>query len=168
MTGLLELMNQAAPGRVTDRASTRLAQAHDASHYLLDPELVANAASVDVWSQSPEPRASGRSMTPDRGHEPERTSRVRADSGRHAQALPHVTLLDDGARVRAQPGATSEQSTPVWHRTGHGWAQIRPAKRGTPSAAWWPTAPAGWTGLLHGQVTDRSRSVAVSLLNFGG
>lgn len=105
---LLEALETAAPGRVTDRASVRLARAHDASHYLLVPELVVTAAHSDevaailrACRALAEPltfRAGGTSLSGQAG-----SDNVLVDTRKHFRT---ITVLDDGARVSVQPGAT--------------------------------------------------------------
>ncbi len=107
-SALLGALEAAAPGRVTDRASARLARAHDASHYLLVPELVVTAADADqvaallrACRSLAEPltfRAGGTSLSGQAG-----SDNVLVDTRRHFRA---ITVLDDGARVAVQPGAT--------------------------------------------------------------
>lgn len=108
MSGLLHALEEAAPGRVTDRASERLAKAHDASHYLLVPQLVVTAsdtgqvaALIRACGDLRQPltfRAGGTSLSGQAGSES-----VLVDTRKHFRA---VTVLDNGARVRVQPGAT--------------------------------------------------------------
>lgn len=105
---VLDALEAAAPGRVTDRASARLARAHDASHYLLVPELVVTAADSDqvaailrACGALAAPltfRAGGTSLSGQAG-----SDHVLVDTRKHFRA---ITVLDDGARVSVQPGAT--------------------------------------------------------------
>jgi D-lactate dehydrogenase len=105
---LRQALEAVAPGRVTDRASSRLAKAHDASHYLLVPELVITAADVDqvaaltrTCASLGQPltfRAGGTSLSGQAG-----SDSVLVDTRQHFRG---ITVLDDGARVVVQPGAT--------------------------------------------------------------
>ncbi len=92
----------------TTRVSDRLAAAHDASHYLLTPEVVAapsNAAEVArVLATARELRmpvtfrSGGTSLSGQAG-----TDGILVDVRRRFRDLE---VLDDGARVRAEPGVT--------------------------------------------------------------
>jgi D-lactate dehydrogenase len=105
---LLDALEAAAPGRVTDRTSARLAKAHDASHYLLVPELVVTATDADQIAallracgslRAPLTfRSGGTSLSGQAG-----SDSVLVDTRRQFRA---ITVLDHGARVRVQPGAT--------------------------------------------------------------
>ncbi|MFF3066106.1 FAD-binding and (Fe-S)-binding domain-containing protein [Oerskovia sp. NPDC057915] len=87
---------------------TRVAQAHDASHYLLRPEAVARAQDVpDVVAAFAEARRRGLSVTFRSGG----TSLSGQASGAGLLVdtrtrFTRVEVLDDGARVRCQPGVT--------------------------------------------------------------
>ncbi|MFE4465233.1 FAD-binding and (Fe-S)-binding domain-containing protein [Oerskovia sp. NPDC056781] len=87
---------------------TRVAQAHDASHYLLRPEAVARAQDVpDVVAAFAEARHRGLSVTFRSGG----TSLSGQASGAGLLVdtrtrFTRVEVLDDGARVRCQPGVT--------------------------------------------------------------
>ncbi|GAA3207329.1 FAD-binding and (Fe-S)-binding domain-containing protein [Oerskovia jenensis] len=87
---------------------TRVAQAHDASHYLLRPEAVARAHDVpDVVAAFAEARRRGLSVTFRSGG----TSLSGQASGAGLLVdtrtrFTRVEVLDDGARVRCQPGVT--------------------------------------------------------------
>ncbi|TDC73341.1 FAD-binding and (Fe-S)-binding domain-containing protein, partial [Streptomyces hainanensis] len=93
------------------RALDRLAAAHDASHYLLVPAEVAtprDVGEVAALLRSATERGlpltfrSGGTSLSGQGV----TDGLLADTRRHFR---HVEVLDDGARVRAQPGATVRQ-----------------------------------------------------------
>ncbi len=106
--GLLVALEQAAPGGVAARASDRLGFAHDASHYLLVPQAVVAprdasqvAALLRIGAQHRVPltfRSAGTSLSGQAV-----TAGVLVDTRRHFRA---IEILDDGARVRVQPGAT--------------------------------------------------------------
>ena len=93
---------------VTDRALDRLAMAHDASHYLQVPQAVVTPSCVDeiadlfrVSHQAGVPitfRSGGTSLS-GQGV----TNGILVDSRKKFRS---ITVLDDGARVRVQPGAT--------------------------------------------------------------
>ncbi|HWD61700.1 MAG TPA: FAD-binding oxidoreductase, partial [Humibacter sp.] len=104
MVSLLE----AACGHVAVRASDRLAGAHDASHYLLTPLAVATAddaagvgrilAAARTQRVPVTFRSGGTSLSGQAG-----TTGVLVDT---RTGFRRITVLDDGARVRTQPGAT--------------------------------------------------------------
>jgi len=93
---------------VGSRATDRLAGAHDASHYLLTPQAVATPADVHevrrVIAECAERgvpvtfRSGGTSLSGQAG-----TDGILIDTRRGFRA---IEVLDDGARVRTQPGAT--------------------------------------------------------------
>jgi D-lactate dehydrogenase len=105
---LLAALEQAVPGAVATRASDRLGFAHDASHYLLVPQAVVtprDAAQVGallcVSATSGVPltfRSGGTSLSGQATNDG-----ILVDSRRNFRGLE---VLDDGARVRVQPGAT--------------------------------------------------------------
>jgi len=105
---LLQGLERALPGAVHARATDRLAHAHDASHYLLTPQAVVaptNATDVAALLQAAATlgssltfRSGGTSLSGQAG-----TSAVLVDTRRHFRG---IDVLDDGARVRVQPGAT--------------------------------------------------------------
>jgi D-lactate dehydrogenase len=109
--GLLKALEDAVPGGVRSRALDRLAVAHDASHYLLTPEAVVvptNAAQVaGLLRASAEQgvpltfRAGGTSLSGQAV-----TDGIMVDTRRHFRDLE---VLDDGRRVRVQPGLTVRQ-----------------------------------------------------------
>jgi D-lactate dehydrogenase len=104
-------LEKAAPGRVSSRMSDRLAQAHDASHFLLTPELVVAprdagevGAVMRACREHESPltfRSAGTSLSGQAGG-----AGVLVDTRRHFR---RVEVLDGGARVRVQPGATVRQ-----------------------------------------------------------
>jgi D-lactate dehydrogenase len=108
---LLQVLGGAVPDGVSGRASDRLAMAHDASHYLLTPQAVVTptdvpelAALFAAATRVGVPltfRSGGTSLSGQAG-----TDRVLVDTRRHFR---DITVLDDGARVRVQPGATVRQ-----------------------------------------------------------
>ncbi|WP_436789980.1 FAD-binding and (Fe-S)-binding domain-containing protein [Yinghuangia sp. YIM S10712] len=105
---LLTTLERAAPGAVAARAIDRLAYAHDASHYLLVPRAVVrprNAAQVAellrVSAVQGVPltfRSGGTSLSGQATNDG-----VMVDTRRNFR---DIEVLDDGARVRVQPGAT--------------------------------------------------------------
>ena len=109
--GLLRALEDAAPGAVRSRASDRLAYAHDASHYLLVPQAVVSpvgaaqvAALLAVSAAHGVPltfRSGGTSLSGQAV-----TDGVLVDTRRNFR---EIEVLDDGARVRVQPGATVRQ-----------------------------------------------------------
>lgn len=90
------------------RPTDRLARAHDASHYLLTPEVVVTPATVDevgrVFSVARRRRVAvtlrsgGTSLSGQAG-----TDGILVDVRRHFR---EIEVLDEGRAVRAQPGAT--------------------------------------------------------------
>ncbi|SOC53827.1 FAD-binding and (Fe-S)-binding domain-containing protein [Ornithinimicrobium cerasi] len=103
-----ELAASLGEGRVSSRALDRYALAHDASHYLLVPELVVRPgdrdqvatvmAACDRAGTSLTFRAGGTSLSGQAV-----TDTVLVDVRRHFR---DVEVLDDGARVRVGPGVT--------------------------------------------------------------
>ncbi len=102
------LHTELGPAGVSRRALDRYALAHDASHYLLVPELVATprdaaqvAALLRACEEAGAPltfRAGGTSLS---GQALSRS--VLVDTRRHFEGL---AVLDDGMRVTVQPGVT--------------------------------------------------------------
>ncbi len=105
---LVDIARRTVSGGVRTRALDRLAFAHDASHYRLVPEAVVTPASAEEVAGllraagscggSITFRSGGTSLSGQAS-----TDRVLADVRRHFRT---VEVLEDGARVRAQPGAT--------------------------------------------------------------
>jgi D-lactate dehydrogenase len=99
------------PGGVRSRALDRLAMAHDASHYLLTPEAVVtptSAAQVAALLRASAEqgialtfRSGGTSLSGQAV-----TGGVLVDTRRHFR---DIDVLDDGRRVRVQPGLTLRQ-----------------------------------------------------------
>ena len=97
--------------RTSQRSIDRLAYAHDASHYLLVPQYVATPTTADevarLYRDSHESglpltfRSGGTSLS-GQGV----TDGILVDTRTNFRA---IEVLDDGARVRAQPGATVRQ-----------------------------------------------------------
>lgn len=107
-TSLLARLEAAAPGAVAARALDRLSFAHDASHYLLVPDAVVtpkDAAQVAALLRAS--AAHGLSLTFRSGGTSlsgqATNDGVLVDTRRNFRG---VEILDDGARVRVQPGAT--------------------------------------------------------------
>ncbi|MEO7586606.1 MAG: FAD-binding and (Fe-S)-binding domain-containing protein [Arachnia sp.] len=90
------------------RATDRIAAAHDASHYLLTPQVVVTArdagevgATIEVGRRAGVPvtfRSGGTSLSGQSG-----TDGILVDTRRHFRG---IEVLDGGARVRCGPGAT--------------------------------------------------------------
>ncbi|XVU27873.1 FAD-binding and (Fe-S)-binding domain-containing protein [Actinoplanes sp. CA-054009] len=108
---LLTALDLAAPGTVRTRAIDRHGMAHDASHYLLTPQavlvprdagqvaaLVRAAADLGLGVTF---RSGGTSLSGQAG-----TDQLLADVRRHFR---RIEVLDDGERVRVQPGAVLRQ-----------------------------------------------------------
>ncbi|MFF0225824.1 FAD-binding and (Fe-S)-binding domain-containing protein [Streptomyces sp. NPDC004629] len=105
---LLARLESAAPGAVTGRPVDRLSFAHDASHYLLVPRAVVTprdaaevAALLRVAAAHDLPltfRSGGTSLSGQATNDG-----VLVDTRRNFRG---IEVLDDGARVRVQPGAT--------------------------------------------------------------
>jgi D-lactate dehydrogenase len=118
---LRQLLGAAVPGGVSNRAIDRLAMAHDASHYLLTPQVVVTptgvpqlAALFTAAARAGAPltfRSGGTSLSGQAG-----TDRVLVDTRRHFR---EITVLDGGARVRVQPGATVRQVNTRLAAHGH-------------------------------------------------
>jgi D-lactate dehydrogenase len=110
-SALLERLEELVPGGLKARASDRLAFAHDASHYLLTPEAVvapSSAAQVAALLRAGEElgvtltfRSGGTSLSGQAS-----TGGVLIDGRRNFR---RIEVLDDGRRVRVQPGATVRQ-----------------------------------------------------------
>ncbi|MGZ4560951.1 MAG: FAD-binding and (Fe-S)-binding domain-containing protein [Mycobacteriaceae bacterium] len=108
---LVEALRAAAPGQVHERSTDRLRYAHDASHFLLTPQAVVTPTSVDqlgallrVANAHAVPvtfRSGGTSLSGQAG-----TSGLLLDTRRHFR---EIEVLDDGGRVRVQPGVTVRQ-----------------------------------------------------------
>ncbi|MGW3571908.1 FAD-linked oxidase C-terminal domain-containing protein, partial [Streptomyces sp. NPDC000941] len=105
---LLARLEAAAPGAVAARASDRLSFAHDASHYLLVPDAVVtpkDAAQVSELLRTS--AAHGLSLTFRSGGTSlsgqATNDGILVDTRRDFRG---IEVLDDGARVRVQPGAT--------------------------------------------------------------
>jgi D-lactate dehydrogenase len=107
-SALVAALDEAAPGAVAARASDRLGFAHDASHYLLVPqavvtprdggqvaELLRLSAGRDIPLTF---RSGGTSLSGQATNDG-----VLVDTRRNFRG---IEVLDDGARVRVQPGAT--------------------------------------------------------------
>ena len=106
---LVAALEAAAPGAVAARASDRLSFAHDASHYLLVPQAVVVprdaaqvAALLRVSATRGVPltfRSGGTSLSGQAS-----ADGVLVETRRHFRC---IEVLDDGSRVRVQPGATA-------------------------------------------------------------
>ncbi|WP_045558347.1 FAD-binding and (Fe-S)-binding domain-containing protein [Streptomyces sp. FxanaA7] len=105
---LLARLEAAAPGTVAARASDRLAFAHDASHYLLVPDAVVTPKdATQVAELLRTGAAHGLSLTFRSGGTSlsgqATNDGILVDTRRHFRG---IEILDDGDRVRVQPGAT--------------------------------------------------------------
>ncbi|MFB9473735.1 FAD-binding and (Fe-S)-binding domain-containing protein [Nonomuraea salmonea] len=104
---LLAAVETAVPGIARTRASDRLGLAHDASHYLLTPQAVLvpqDAAQVAALLRAGLPltfRSGGTSLSGQAV-----SGQLLVDTRRHFRG---IEVLDDGARVRVQPGAVLRQ-----------------------------------------------------------
>jgi D-lactate dehydrogenase len=106
-----DLLEAAVPGGLGWRAVDRLSKAHDASHYVLIPEVVATPRGIDETAALMRAcrevgvpltfRSGGTSLSGQAGSE-----HVLVDTRRHFR---EITVLDGGERVRVQPGATVRQ-----------------------------------------------------------
>lgn len=108
---LLAALESAVPGAISSRASDRLGQAHDASHYLLTPQAVATPGTIgDVAALFRAASAQNRPITFRSGGTSlsgqSSTDGILVDTRRNFRA---IEVLDNGARVRVQPGATVRQ-----------------------------------------------------------
>nr|WP_200833428.1 FAD-binding and (Fe-S)-binding domain-containing protein [Arthrobacter sp. SLBN-100] len=108
---LLDELERAAPGKVRARATDRLANAHDASHYLLTPRAVVlpeNAEQVAALMRGSVRHGVALTFRSGATSLSGQTSSdgVLVDTRRNFRS---VEVLDEGARVRSQPGATVRQ-----------------------------------------------------------
>lgn len=96
------------PGTVRDRAIDRFAFAHDASHYLLIPEAVVSASNLDEVSAILRATTGGGSSVTFRSGGTSLSGQSQSDSllVETRGAFRGIEILDDGQRVRVQPGAT--------------------------------------------------------------
>lgn len=142
-------LDQVVPGSVTNRASVRLGHAHDASHYLPAPQAVVTperandiAGIVRAAAQhgvSVALRSGGTSLS-----DPAGTDGLLLDTRRH---IRDIEVLDDGARVRVQPGPTVRQvnnGPRPYCRTS---APTQTEKAPTPSEGLSPVTPAACSAL---------------------
>ncbi|KAB8194039.1 FAD-binding protein [Nonomuraea phyllanthi] len=104
---VLAAVEAAVPGIARTRVSDRLGMAHDASHYLLTPQAVLvpeSAEQVAALLRTGLPltfRSGGTSLSGQGVSE-----HLLVDTRRHFRS---IEVLDDGARVRVQPGAVLRQ-----------------------------------------------------------
>ena len=96
------------PGTVRTRAIDRYAYAHDASHYLLIPEAVVGASSIDEVSAILRAAAERGSSVTFRSGGTSLSGQSQTDSllVDTRGSFRRFEVLDDGERVRVQPGAT--------------------------------------------------------------
>lgn len=104
-------LEAAVPGGVRTRAADRLRFAHDASHYLLHPSAVVTPGSAEqVAALLRHSRQTGTPLTFRSGGTSLSgqavTDQVLVDTRRHFR---EVEVLDDGRRVRVQPGVVLRQ-----------------------------------------------------------
>ncbi|WP_328808048.1 FAD-binding and (Fe-S)-binding domain-containing protein [Nonomuraea antri] len=104
---VLSAVESAVPGIARTRVSDRLGMAHDASHYLLTPQAVLVPQSAEQVAALMRAglrltfRSGGTSLSGQGVSE-----HLLVDTRRHFRA---IEVLDDGARVRVQPGAVLRQ-----------------------------------------------------------
>ncbi|MBV2364511.1 FAD-binding and (Fe-S)-binding domain-containing protein [Streptomonospora nanhaiensis] len=104
---VLSAVEAAVPGIARTRVSDRLGMAHDASHYLLTPQAVLvprDTGQVAALLRAGLPltfRSGGTSLSGQAV-----SGNLLVDTRRHFRS---VEVLDDGARVRVQPGAVLRQ-----------------------------------------------------------
>ncbi|MBT2235476.1 FAD-binding and (Fe-S)-binding domain-containing protein [Nonomuraea sp. NEAU-A123] len=104
---ILAAVEAAVPGIARTRASDRLGMAHDASHYLLTPQAVLVPESAEQVAALLRTglrltfRSGGTSLSGQAVSE-----HLLVDTRRHFRS---IEVLDDGARVRVQPGAVLRQ-----------------------------------------------------------
>src|ERR1700688_1900554 len=109
--GLVTRLERLAPGTLRARAADRLAFAHDASHYRMIPAGVVTvmgtdhlAALIGLCREQGVPvsfRSGGTSLSGQAS-----TQALLLDTRRHFRG---VEVLNEGRRVRVQPGATVRQ-----------------------------------------------------------
>ncbi len=120
--------------------------AHDASHYLLQPQAVVRPQSAEhVGSMFAAAARHGLGLTLRSGGTSLSgqavTDQVLVDTRRHFR---DVEVLDNGARVRVQPGVTIRQVNARLVPTGTSWVRIPRVRPHAPWAVWWPTTHQGW------------------------
>ena len=111
----------ADPSRITTRAIDRVAYASDASHFLLTPSAVVTAAdTAEVAAILRAASAAGAPVTFRSGGTSlsgqASTEGILIDT---RKAFRRIDVLDDGRRVRAQPGATVRAVNAKLARHGH-------------------------------------------------
>lgn len=104
----VQALEEATPGAVLYRPIDRLARAHDASHYLLVPQAVVVPRSANEIGGLFSTAAAHRTPITFRSGGTSLSGQavsdgIMVDTRRHFRA---IEVLDGGARVRAQPGAT--------------------------------------------------------------
>ena len=117
---MLDLHHAGATIETTQRSIDRFAMAHDASHYLLVPDLVATPRSAEeIATLFRASASSGRPITFRSGGTSLSgqgvTSSILVDTRKHFQK---VRVLDGGARIRLDPGVTVRQANA--HLLRHG------------------------------------------------
>ena len=128
---LVTRLERLAPGTLRARAVDRLAFAHDASHYRMIPAgvvtVTGTAHLADLLRLSREAgvpvsfRSGGTSLSGQAS-----TQALVLDTRRHFRG---IEVLDEGRRVRVQPGATVRQVNARLARYGRRLAPTRPARR---------------------------------------
>ncbi|MPV38872.1 FAD-binding and (Fe-S)-binding domain-containing protein, partial [Georgenia subflava] len=118
--GLAVIARAAGSGNVSTAVADRARLAHDASHYLLTPAAVVTATSTEqVAAVLAEATRTGTALTFRAGGTSLSgqgvTEGVLVDVRRH---LAEVEVLDDGARVRCQPGAVLRRVNAALTRYG--------------------------------------------------
>ena len=120
-----------SPVPTSTRATDRLAIAHDASHYLLVPQAVVDAAGRRRGRRAAPGRRRARRAAdlPLGRHQPVRPGRHRRRARRHPAALPqHRGARRRRAGAGAARGHGPRASTPGWPGTAASSAPIRPAR----------------------------------------
>ena len=107
----LETLERCVPGGVRTRATDRYAMAHDASHYLLTPAVVAVPRDAgEVAALMTASRSLGLPLTfRSAGSSLSGQASTRGMLVDTRRSFRQVEVLDEGARVRVQPGATVRQ-----------------------------------------------------------
>ena len=132
-------------GQVSERLVDRISMAHDASHYLLTPRTVITARDAgDVARVFAQAAQQWRHVTLRSGGTSPSGQAVSDDILLDVrQNFREVEVLDGGARVRCQPGATIRTVNAHLARHGRRLGPARPARSPAPWAGWWPTTRRG-------------------------
>ena len=84
------------------------------------------------------------------------------------QGFRTIEVLDDGARVRTQPGVTVRRLNAELARYGRKIGPDPASKAPAPSAEWWPTTPAGWPAAPWKTLTAHWNRGAGAAVGHGG